>query len=77
MFPRVETHIDKLYCEQIVDQIYRAEPQFNGVARTLKKLIRQRDTIVSSNESTITSLFKTGTSLKETNLLQEGANSFL
>ena len=49
-----------------------------GEARTLKKLrTSKRDYFIKQWFSTITSLFKMGTSLKEKNLLPEGANSFL
>ena len=52
---------------------------FNGVARTLKKLCTSNgDYWIKQWYSSITSLFKMGTSLKEKNLLPLlGANSFL
>ena len=50
----------------------------NGEARTLKKLRTSKgDYSIKHWFSTISSLFKMGTSLKGKNLLPEGANSFL
>ena len=52
--------------------------KYNGVARTLKKLWTYKgDYCIKQWFSTITSLFKRGTSLKGKNLLREGVNSFL
>ena len=57
------------------DIVYTAT---NGVARTLKKLRTSKgDYCIKQWFSTITFLFKLGTSLKGKNLLPEGANSFL
>ena len=51
---------------------------YHGVARTLEKLrIARGDYWNKQLFSSIPSLFKMGTSLKEKNLLPEGANSFL
>ena len=51
---------------------------FNGIARMLKKL-RISEGVYWNKQRlySIASLFKMGTSLKEMNLLPEGANSFL
>ena len=49
-----------------------------SVARTLKKLrISKGDYLVKQRFPSIAPLFKMGTSLKEKNLLPEGANYFL
>ena len=50
----------------------------NGKARKLKKLSTSKgEYCIKQGFSTITSLFKMGTSLKGKNLLPEGVNYFL
>ena len=68
------------FCQKIPSPAWpelRADAAINVVARTLKQICTPKvDYWIKQWFSSIASIFKMGTSIKEKNVLLEGANSF-